>query len=383
MRTRNNLLLSAAFLAAIASSAVGQGLGYPEAPNHRVTRPARYWFDDGYIVRAWTGRVGFMATNGCDAKPICSVCDYSKPRVCGCSHQMDLKGQLSRWFGCGAGGDSCGCGSHPMFGTRAGATQKKGAAQKWSRPKPSIQKFTVQKGYAPKRTTQKCPQQKPAIRKCAPQKCVTQKCPVTKCPTQKCAKSGGSKSGCGFGCRPSLLDSLADHIASLDLFGRPLGGCKPKCGRCAPTMAKVKSKSGGMGIPSTLPVPMSPQNGDDSPEVDPSIPPDPTIEGGDEIDTGAGNVHPVQPRWRRARSPRSSMPRLLPADNSARDVSRISYQELIQAAAPRKLQDSQSSRRLDIFKAASELAESDSEASSKPEKEKAPVRNSPVNPLRK
>lgn len=376
MRFRTNLLLSTAFLAAMASSAFGQGLGYPEAPHHTVSRAARYWFDDGYIARACTGRIGFMATNGCDHKPICSLCDYSRPRVCGCAHRTDLLSSISGWFQAGSCGKSGGCKSHQKFATQKCATQKKTVAQKLAKPKCAPQKRVVQKYRQPKYVTQKCPQQK-----CVTQKCAPQKCAVQKRPTQKCSKSCGGKSSCGLGCGPSLLDSVADHIASLDLFRRPNCGCKSKCGSCRPTLAKSKSKSGGAGIPSTLPLPDQSEEGEGSPEVDPAIPPDPSLEDTGEVGTGTRSARPNQPRWRRARSPRSSMPRLLPADNSARDVSRISYEELIDPAASRKLDVSQSSRRLDVFKAASKLDNADSQAA--PKLQKVPADNSPANPLRK
>jgi len=77
----------------------------------------------------------------------------------------------------------------------------------------------------------------------------------------------------------------------------------------------------------------------------------------------------------------SHMPRLLPADNSARDVSRISYEALIEPKeAPRNLPTTISNNRLDVYRAASGLERADNQAT--PTALKSSKSGIPANPLR-
>ena len=99
------------------------------------------------------------------------------------------------------------------------------------------------------------------------------------------------------------------------------------------------------------------------------------LDGAEDVGTGARSAR-SRGQWRRPRSP---MPRLLPADNSARDVSRISYEELIKPEAPRNL-PVPTGKRLDLFESAANLGGAATQAT--PKLRILPEANVPANPLR-
>lgn len=361
MQIRLRLLMSTAIMAALSGTAFGQGLGYPEAPDPSVTRAARYWCDAGYLQRLGTGHVGFLATNGCDNKPICSVCDYSRARVCGCdAGHGSVFASFASWFTCG-----------PLDCASPKGGSKKGAPQKCVSQKAPIQK------YAP----QKCVSQKAAKQKFTPQKLMVQKAPTQKCSKQKSVKSCGCAPKCSRSCGPSLMDSITSRVSSL---GRTSFACKSKSG-CGSKSAG-KSNCGSDGPPVMLPFQMQ-DHGDvvphsEGPEfIDPSEPPQPMLDGGASIGTGVRSAETFERgTWRRSRPSQGSMPRLLPSGGSGRDVSRISYEELIESKSTQGENDSNGNPQLDVFQAATKIDKAAAQAA--PSRSSTAVGELPKNPLR-